>query len=96
MEFLRAVKKTQKETHSPAKMRLFTYIHRFGVFHLFFSGSCPEPGGVVFAKRHNYTGPYNIGCRIVYTCTFAGTSGTKECGKNKQWMWKPRPDCAGL
>ena len=55
-------------------------------------GHCPEPGGVPFAARTKYSGPYNLGDQVTYSC-FHGITGTITCQKNRAWTQKP--SCTG-
>ncbi len=70
----------------------------FSVWHLwmfnvlwyvfFFTGTCPEPGGVPFSSRTRYNGPYNPGSQVTYSC-HDGNVGTITCQSNGGWTQKP-------
>ncbi len=50
----------------------------------FQAGVCSEPGGVKFATRSWYNGPYNPGDQVTHTC-FTGESGTITCQSDGTW-----------
>ncbi len=63
--------------------------------HNLFTGDCAEPGGVPFANRTLYNGPYLNGARITYTC-FNGSTATISCHHDsREWTWTPKPNCFG-
>ncbi len=55
-------------------------------------GVCPDPGGVPFATRTQYSGPYNPGDQVTYTCQ-DGESANVTCQSNGSWTDKPT--CTG-
>ncbi len=57
------------------------------------SGVCPEPGGIKFSSRTSYSGPYNVGHTVTYSCQ-DGSSGTITYQSTRAWTTKPT--CSGL
>ena len=52
-------------------------------------GDCPEPGGVFFSTRTQYSGPYSEGAIVTYYCLFGGDAENIKCGRNGYWTRKP-------
>lgn len=51
-------------------------------------GTCAEPGGIKFASRSSYSGPYNVGDQVTYNF-YDGRGGTIICQSNSTWTQKP-------
>lgn len=86
-------------SHSCAVFSLWVVVNIFsrngfiGEYHaklqqMFFSGLCPEPGGIYSSTRTKYNGPYNPGDQVTYACNSRG-GGTITCQRNGAWTNKP-------